>query len=31
LTLSAITVVLLLFTTSIGWMALYRRNVVVIA
>jgi uncharacterized membrane protein len=31
LTLSAITVVLLVFTTAIGWIALYRRSVVVIA
>jgi uncharacterized membrane protein len=31
LALSAITVVVLVFTTSIGWTALYRRNVVVIA
>jgi uncharacterized membrane protein len=31
LTLSAITLVLLVFTTAIGWIALYRRNVVVIA
>jgi uncharacterized membrane protein len=29
--LSAITVVALIFTTVIGWMALYRRSVVVIA
>jgi len=30
-TLSAITVVALIFTTVIGWMSLYRRSVVVIA
>jgi uncharacterized membrane protein len=30
-TLSAITVAVLVFTTVIGWMSLYRRNVVVIA
>jgi len=30
-TLSAITVVVLVFTTVIGWMSLYRRSVVVIA
>jgi uncharacterized membrane protein len=29
LTLSAVTVVLLVFTTAIGWIALYRRTVVV--
>jgi uncharacterized membrane protein len=31
LALSGITVVLLVFTTSIGWSALYRRSVVVMA
>ncbi|MES1152938.1 MAG: DUF2231 domain-containing protein [Dongia sp.] len=31
LTLSAITVAVLVFTTVIGWTALYRRNVMVIA
>ena len=31
ITLSAITVAFLLFTTVVGWMSLYRRNVVVIA
>ena len=31
ITLSAITVVVLIFTTVIGWMSLYRRSVVVIA
>jgi uncharacterized membrane protein len=30
-TLSVITVVVLIFTTAIGWIALYRRSIVVIA
>jgi uncharacterized membrane protein len=31
LTLSAITVIVLIFTTIVGWMALYRRRAVVVA